>query len=159
MQISKKIQGETMKLALIPSAILCSSLLLEITAALAVSSCAQGPQGPPGPAGPIGATGLTGPAGPAGTFSTAGVITVVQTLSVNSSFPNSFFNLDVNCPADHPVAVAGAGRDNQRLAVLVSLMRRQSFGLNRYRPIILTAHIRLLILGGVSVGKINQGRL
>jgi hypothetical protein len=107
-------RGETMKLAQIPSAILCSRLVLGTTAALAVASCAQGPQGPPGPAGPAGAAGpagpagadgigVPGPAGPAGTFSTAGVKTIVKTIKALAGAATSAL---IPCPTGQ-VAVAG----------------------------------------------------
>ncbi len=95
-----------MKLALIPSAILYSSLVLEITAALAVASCGQGPQGPQGPPGSAGAAGPPGPAGPAGTFSSAGVKTIVKTQKF-SGVVGSGAAFNMLCPPDHPVPVAG----------------------------------------------------
>jgi hypothetical protein len=68
------------------------------------SQGAQGLQGPQGPAGPAGFPGPAGPAGPAGTFSTAGVSTIVQSITVAAGQP---VNIAINCPTG--VAVAGGG--------------------------------------------------
>jgi hypothetical protein len=75
-----------------------------------------GAQGIQGPTGSAGATGLTGPTGPAGTFSSAGVISIAQSINVPANTSSSF---EIPCHTGQ-VAVAGGGSVAPFAAINVS---------------------------------------